>query len=173
MKQEIRNQYLLYRRGLSNQRRLEANSKIYELLREMSAGYQNILSYSSLEDEVCLTSFNKILAEEKRLSLPRIEQGTLVPYRVADMEKELKTFSHRFLEPDFSCIKNEMIDLVIVPGVVFDKNGGRLGLGKGFYDKFLEKHPAQTIGVCFKEQLFEGVLPLEKHDIYVEKLCVV
>lgn len=152
---------------------MEANSKIFELLREMSASYHNILSYSALEDEVCLFSFNKMLSEEKRLSLPRIEQGALVPYRVADMEKQLKTFSHRFLEPDFSCIKNEIIDLVIVPGVVFDRKGGRLGFGKGFYDKFLESRPVQTIGVCFKEQLFEGLLPLEKHDIYVGKLCVV
>ncbi len=152
---------------------MEANSRIYELLREMSAPYHNILSYSPLEDEVCLNSFNKMLAEENRLSLPRIEQRTLVPYRVTDMENQLKTFSHRFLEPDFSCIKSEVIDLVIVPGVVFDRKGGRLGFGKGFYDRFLEEHPAQTIGVCFKEQLFEGLLPLEKHDIYVGKLCAV
>ncbi len=152
---------------------MEANSKIYELLRKLTASYQNILSYSALEDEICLNSFNKTLAEENRLSLPRIEGPALVPYRVFDMENQLKTFSHRFLEPDLSCIKTEGIDLVIVPGVVFDTKGGRLGFGKGFYDKFLEKYPVHTIGVCFKEQLFNGILPLEKHDICVGKLCAV
>jgi len=173
MKAEIRNDYLLVRKGLSDERRQEANQKVFEELLKLVGENQKVLSYYPLGHEVSVHAFNQKLAEENRLSLPRIESDNLVPCSVRDMEKELKTFSHTFMEPDFSCPITESIDLVIVPGVVFDKNGGRIGFGKGHYDKFLEKRKIPTIGLLFKEQLFDGTLPLEKHDITMEKLCIV
>ena len=173
MKDNLRRAYLLARKGLSQQRRREANSKAFEKLVLMTKDAKNILSYCSLEDEVCVMAFNTYLSEQNRLSLPRLEGGTIVPYRVTDMEKQLKTFSHRFLEPTFDCEKSNEIDLVIVPGIVFDNNGGRIGFGKGFYDTFLFKTKISSIGVAFQEQMFEGALPLEAHDIRMEKLCII
>ncbi len=173
MKESLRRAYLLARKGLSHERRREANAKAFEKLVLMTKDAKHILSYCSLEDEVCVMAFNVFLAEQNRLSLPRIEGGTIVPYRVTDMESQLKTFSHRFLEPTFDCEKSEKIDLVIVPGVIFDKKGGRIGFGKGFYDKFLFETKISSIGVAFQEQMFEGTLPLEAHDIRMEKLCII
>jgi len=59
----------------------------------------------------------------------------------------------------------EHLDLIIVPGVAFDRSGYRLGYGKGFYDRELARIPAATlsIGLCFDFQLFP-VLPHEAHD---------
>ena len=164
---------MTYRKGLSSKRRQEAHSTIFEKLRQMTKDYDSILSYCPLEHEVCLSSFNKKLCEEGRLSLPRIESTTLVPYRVTDMENQLKTFSHSYLEPDFSCTKTKKIDLVLVPGVVFDKNGGRIGFGKGFYDRFLKDKKIPSIGICYKEQIYDGELPLDNHDIAMEQLCII
>tara|TARA_B100000579_G_scaffold278907_1_gene230721 strand:- start:54 stop:536 length:483 start_codon:yes stop_codon:yes gene_type:complete len=58
----------------------------------------------------------------------------------------------------------EMFDLVIVPGVAFDKKGGRLGLGKGYYDRFLEVTRAFRLALAFDCQIIETV-PSELHDI--------
>lgn len=59
----------------------------------------------------------------------------------------------------------EKIDLVLVPGLAFDRSGGRLGRGKGFYDRFFQKlsKKAVLVGLAFDEQLVERV-PIEPHD---------
>ncbi len=64
---------------------------------------------------------------------------------------------------------------VLVPGLGFDLAGGRLGRGKGYYDRFLESHEALRIGLCWSEQILQKV-PLESHDclmdfIITEKFC--
>ena len=55
-------------------------------------------------------------------------------------------------------------DLVIIPGVAFDRKGGRLGYGKGYYDRFLEQTGAFRLALAFNFQVFEKV-PTEKHDV--------
>ncbi len=173
MKEELRQRYLKIRKGISLERKQEARGAVYKKLLEMTQGAKEILSYSPLEDEVCVDLFNQYLAEQNRLFLPRIEGKTLVPYKVTDMGSQLKTFSHRFLEPIIECEKKETVDLVIVPGIVFDNKCGRVGFGKGFYDKFLFKTKTPSIGVLFREQLFDGTLVLEDHDVPMERLCII
>lgn len=66
------------------------------------------------------------------------------------------------------------IDAVVVPGVAFTKDGARMGRGKGFYDKYLSKNEfrALKIGVCFKEQVLDG-LPVEPHDVKMDVVIYV
>ncbi len=59
------------------------------------------------------------------------------------------------------------IGIVLVPGVCFDPDGGRLGRGKGYYDRFLEGLGAVKAGLCFEGQLFKSV-PLERHDVRMD-----
>ena len=68
-------------------------------------------------------------------------------------------------------ISLKQIDLVIVPGVAFDKKRNRLGRGKGCYDRFLKTLPADTpsIGLAFDFQIIPSV-PSHKHDVSVKKL---
>jgi len=63
------------------------------------------------------------------------------------------------------------LDLVIVPGVAFDKKGNRLGRGKGYYDRFLKilSPKAHTIGLAFDFQILPSV-PVQAHDVSVEKV---
>jgi 5-formyltetrahydrofolate cyclo-ligase len=60
----------------------------------------------------------------------------------------------------------EQLDCIMVPGVAFDRNGGRLGNGAGYYDHLLKsvRVDAVLIGVCFESQLVEQVA-LERHDV--------
>lgn len=55
------------------------------------------------------------------------------------------------------------VDLIFVPGVVFDKNKNRIGYGKGYYDRFLEGQHAVTVGLAFSCQLVPEI-PADPHD---------
>ena len=63
-------------------------------------------------------------------------------------------------------IAPEVLDLVVVPGVAFDRSGHRLGRGAGFYDRFLADLPRDipTVGLAFDFQIVSN-LPLQEHDI--------
>ncbi|WP_340121784.1 5-formyltetrahydrofolate cyclo-ligase [Methylobacter svalbardensis] len=66
-------------------------------------------------------------------------------------------------------IAAKQLDCVLVPGVAFDRNGGRLGNGGGYYDRLLKRVRADTvlIGVCFESQLVEQVV-MEAHDVAMD-----
>ena len=59
------------------------------------------------------------------------------------------------------------IDLIIVPGICFDKANNRLGFGKGYYDKYLANKNIKKFGICFKEQLLDDI-PTDNNDIKMD-----
>lgn len=61
------------------------------------------------------------------------------------------------------------IDLVLVPGIVFDKANHRIGFGKGYYDRFLSKHNYPTLGIAYRAQVVKEI-PIESHDIAVDQV---
>ena len=66
----------------------------------------------------------------------------------------------------------EKIDLAIIPGMAFDKEGNRLGRGKGYYDRLLQQLRDCTIykiGICFDFQFLDHI-PTEPHDIPVDEV---
>ena len=71
-------------------------------------------------------------------------------------------------EPDDKCrIDENEIDVVLVPGIAFDRNGSRIGFGKGYYDKFLNKTNAVKVGYCYDFQLMENI-PTDEHDVVMD-----
>ena len=69
-----------------------------------------------------------------------------------------------------SCRQVASIDLAIIPGVSFDRKGNRLGRGKGYYDRLLNKLNVYKIGICFQFQLTEPGLPTEDSDIPMDEV---
>ena len=65
----------------------------------------------------------------------------------------------------------EELDLIMVPGVGFDRNGGRMGNGQGYYDRLLEKArpDCSLIALCYESQLFDEIL-VAPHDVYMDKV---
>ena len=63
------------------------------------------------------------------------------------------------------------IDLIIVPGVAFDRRGGRTGHGKGYYDKLLEHARLDTplVALAFECQMFDEI-PMQEHDVFMDKV---
>ena len=74
-------------------------------------------------------------------------------------------------EPVTSCaeIQPGRVDLVLVPGVAFDRDGGRLGYGGGYYDRFLDECPAPRVALAFALQVVNQV-PQETHDLRVHRV---
>ena len=133
-----------------------------------------IVFYLALKDEVQTEyMIKKDLKEGKTILVPFINfrERKIFPSKLKDYDKELIQGRWGILGParDFyRPFPLNLIDVIIVPGVAFDKKGNRLGFGKGFYDKFLKKVSSQvTISLAFELQLVEAV-PVQSHDIPVD-----
>ena len=107
-----------------------------------------------------------------RWCFPRVEDRELSFY-CPRSEKDFAANSWKILEPiperSEKVAVNEL-HMIVVPAVAFDRQGRRLGMGKGFYDRVLAKSSALSIGVCYGEQLSEELLPFEAHDQPVDGL---
>ena len=82
-----------------------------------------------------------------------------------DSMDDLERGSYGILEPSVVKTADEKdIDVILVPGLAFDRHGGRMGFGKGYYDRLLETSSAVKIGLCYDFQLFDTI-PTESHDV--------
>ncbi|MEM1250001.1 MAG: 5-formyltetrahydrofolate cyclo-ligase, partial [Acidobacteriota bacterium] len=107
--------------------------------------------------------------------LPRVDGEHLQLWQV-DSGDELEKGPFRLLEPSQALpearrVAPEDIDLIFVPGLAFDERGGRLGYGKGHYDRLLSRLSAEVprVGLCFEEQIVAAV-PVEEHDVAMTHL---
>ena len=108
--------------------------------------------------------FARLERDGKVLVLPRIVGDLLEPALVGEGTRPA-VWGIR--EPQGPAVDPTTIDLIIVPGVAFTSDGGRLGHGKAYYDRFLPGTRAFTVGACFAEQLVDE-LPLEPHDVRLD-----
>jgi 5-formyltetrahydrofolate cyclo-ligase len=92
-------------------------------------------------------------------------------YRVKNIEEEMQLGAFGILEPkdDLEEVSVDAVDVFLCPGLGFDRKGGRLGRGRGFYDRMLKhaKPDAVKIGVCFPFQIVEEIA-LESHDVLMD-----
>lgn len=127
---------------------------------------KNILFYNSLPDELQTTRQLEDNNHDKNIFLPRVNGSTLDILRYDADNMHIGAFNIN--EPSgHNTTDIEAIDLVIVPGVAFDKNGNRLGRGKGYYDSLLSNCRAIKIGVCYDFQLLDNI-PAENHDVKMD-----
>ncbi len=130
-----------------------------------------IMFYAGTDSEVNTEGMIKrALSAGKTIVLPvaKEEDKKLIASQIIDFDKELKLGPYGILEPEEEYVREidkEKIELVIVPGLAFDRTGRRLGRGKGYYDRFLSSLPSKTpkIGLAFNFQIVERI-PCEPHD---------
>ena len=105
----------------------------------------------------------------KRVCLPRCLPGNQMEARLVQRESALVPHPWGMLEPGTDCppVTPEEIDLVLVPGLAFDRSGGRLGQGGGFYDRWLTGFSGVTAGLC-RDLLLLDRVPREAHDRAVD-----
>lgn len=167
MKKQIRKEMKDKRLELSPERISEYSEQIYERLRELKPirEAEVIMGFASIKNEVELMPYmDKLRAEGKTILLPRVEEdGNMVAVEYLGIDK-MKLSSMGILEPEGQAYAVEKIEAVLVPGLVFDANGYRMGYGAGFYDRFipLMKENAFRCGVCYEFQVIDDTYPHEK-----------
>ena len=151
----------------------------------------SVLAFASMPDEPDTAPILELaLKRGKALLLPRISGKSLDFVSFAGGQDELRANRFGTLEPIagkclFSACGNEdgalpLPALIVVPGIAFDRRGGRLGRGLGFYDRFLHefshRYPRPrcsflVAGFCFKRQIIDGV-PVEETDFLMDCLIL-
>jgi 5-formyltetrahydrofolate cyclo-ligase len=137
---------------------------------------RGILFYASMPGEVdTLAMIEKAIFSGKRVSLPIVEQiqRKLIPTLISSME-DVHESTYGIAQPHFDpdkALALKDLEVVIVPGLAFDKQNHRLGRGKGYYDRFLSTLPktVTTVGLAFDFQLTES-LPTEAHDMRLQQI---
>lgn len=108
---------------------------------------------------------------EKKIVVPKSNPKTrqMTFYKITDFRQLEVVFAgiEEPIESMCEAISPEQMDLVIVPGVVFNKKGYRIGFGGGYYDRFLAGYRGATIALAFEEQVCDDI-PVDAHDIPVQ-----
>ena len=174
MKNKIRSQ-ILKKRSLHPKKHVltksEAIQKTFLASRDFKSA-KTIMLYLPIKNEVGTKSI--ILQSQKskkRIFLPCIEKNEIVPRKFTSFSSLKSGGPFGILEPKSkSKLSPSKLDLVIVPGVAFDLHGGRIGFGRGYYDRFLKKAPnAKKIGLAYDFQVVDH-FPKEPHDILVDEI---
>lgn len=133
-------------------------------------GLRTISVFAAMAGEVDLT---EIIARhpERRWVWPRVEGDDLHFHHVENPGEHLipSSFGIREPSPELPVFPVEQIDAFLCPGLAFDPRGGRLGRGRGFYDRLLAKarKDALKMGVCFPWQMVPETFP-EAHDVMMD-----
>lgn len=147
----------------------EISEKLVELIRNNPyyKKSQNVMLFYPTQDEVDLRA---LLSDDKTFYFPRVEGAVIVACPYCQGEK-LEKSKFNILEPCSEPVDIKILDLVIVPALIVDNLGFRLGYGGGFYDRFLPdlSQNCKTICALPKELLVEK-LPKEEFDIPVDEI---
>jgi 5-formyltetrahydrofolate cyclo-ligase len=116
------------------------------------------------------TSYILRYYKEKFICLPKVMGNEIVFLK---FEGKLKKGAFGIPEPQSDCIvPPQEIDLFLVPGVIFDLRGFRVGYGKGFYDRVLAHSPKKSkkIALCWSFQVFKEIKEEKPHDVFVDEI---
>ena len=170
IKKALRKEFLALRKNIVAEK---INIEALEKYPEFSAA-KTVFCYISAHGEVDTYELIDKLLETKTVVVPYCvdKEGDMIASEITSL-KDLKDGKFGIPEPIFpkEFPKTE-IDFAIVPGVAFDKDGYRLGYGKGYYDRFLNGISPFKLGVCQKEFLAE-TLPHDEYDIKMDHVLVI
>jgi 5-formyltetrahydrofolate cyclo-ligase len=131
-----------------------------------------IATFAALPDEVDLAEL-VMTFPEKRWLFPRVDGDQVRFHASTNLAQDLARGAFGILEPraDLPVVPISEIDAFLCPGMAFDQKGGRLGRGKGFYDRLLSmaRSDAHKIGVAFPSQIVPDTYR-EAHDIIMDEI---
>ncbi len=176
-KKLLRKKALFYRRSLFAEENKAFSKRIVARLLALDeySKLDTILAFASMADEVQLYDFMKsALAAQKSLALPLITgKGSMEAVRVRTLDdlvaQDFGILTVRSVKREIISAKS--LDMVLVPGAAFSRAGARLGLGGGFYDRFLAKRAPQAkrVAIAFSCQIVKNI-PLEAHDVMMHRI---
>jgi len=138
---------------------------------------KTIMAYYPLKGEVSVLGIIKKALGEKKICFPVIdsESNNLIPYCIRDLERDFTRGPYGVMQPDTGSTERidlKEIDLVLTPGIAYDRNKNRLGRGAGFYDRFIAELGSNTkkIGVAFDFQILDDLPVNVPHDRQVDMI---
>ncbi|WP_166805916.1 5-formyltetrahydrofolate cyclo-ligase [Jeotgalibacillus sp. R-1-5s-1] len=174
-KKDLRKNMLQQMKDLSADDRICLTERVYERLfqtdewRNAQTVGLTVSTGSELETRPVI---ERAFQDGKTVAVPRCipSQKVLVFHEIKDIT-DVKPSFFNLLEPPESLpvIHKDDIDLLIVPGLIFDPAGYRIGFGGGYYDRFLTDYRNMTAALSFRFQVMDQI-PRESHDIPVKKL---
>ena len=171
MKSKLKDLTLRKRNSLSNDEILEKSDLIRKNLFNLQEykKSETAMFFVSFGSEVNTHEMVKESLKTKTIVVPKVMHNEIEPSVIIDFDNLVPSGKFGILEPiEAMKIAYKNIDIVLAPGIAFDKEGHRIGYGFGYYDKFLSKVPkAVKIGLCFDFQVVEKV-PKEEHDVPVD-----
>lgn len=174
-KKVLRNKILSIRDSLDNNEKELMDKKIFnELINtDLYNKTSNIFIYISFNNEInTIKIIEKAFEDKKSVFIPKVykDDKSMKAIKLNSFN-ELKKNSMGILEPidDSNYIEKENIDLIVVPGVVFDNECNRIGYGGGYYDRYLSdiKFKKNKIALAYDLQIVDKI-ECEAHDIKVD-----
>ncbi|MBR5844568.1 MAG: 5-formyltetrahydrofolate cyclo-ligase [Bacteroidaceae bacterium] len=163
-KASLRRQMRQSKAALTPEQKSAESSAVWQHVESTAvfAQAEHVLLYHSLPDELGSHDvIDRWVALGKSVYLPVVIGDDLVVRRYSSEAMQQGEFN--IMEPTGLDVDTDVLQLIIVPGVAFDRNGNRLGRGKGYYDRLLSRTKATCIGVCYECQLVPAI-PAEPHD---------
>lgn len=169
----LKKQILKTRNGLNPETVNNLSERIFENIfnLEIIKSAKNIFIYESFKNEVNTKNAIKQFLKSKNVYLPKINSDDSMDAVKIDENTSYINNKFGIKEPKYGEIaRKDLIDVCIVPGIVFDKFGGRAGYGKAYYDIFLRGTSIYKIAVCYDFQLIEYI-PVDLLDVDMD--CIV
>ncbi len=174
-KEDIRNYILSKREICDSETRIKWDNNIFDKVinSEFYKKASIIFIFVSFKNEVNTHQIiNRSISDGKIICVPKIqskEKGIEI-FRINSLA-EVKPGYYGILEPLERCpeVDSKSIDLILMPGVAFDRHGGRVGYGAGFYDRFLSKINIEIdkVALSYNFQLLNNV-PMNKLDVFID-----
>ncbi len=175
IKKRLRNQYRQYRLDIPEDIKAEYDKRICDALMQMvSFRYsETILMYAPLKGEIDIIPIAiKALELGKKVAFPRcVEDPRNLDFKYVNSLDDLSAGSYSIEEPseELESVVDFSKSICIIPGIVFDREGYRVGYGKGYYDRFLSVYDGTKFGLAYSECVIDTV-PRGRFDKHVDIL---
>lgn len=170
-KDKLRKEITTEKHRHTSEELLQMSDEVFSVL-EITGTFRDasiIFIYNAMPDEVFTQAFIEKWKSEKQFYLPVVKDDHLVFRKLEDSTvfEKSKIGVHEPVGDDFTNFSK--VDMVIVPGMAFDRKCNRLGRGKGYYDRFLVNIKAPKVGVCFDFQLKDQI-PADDRDVKMDMI---
>lgn len=180
-KGELRALIKLKKKELTREEIIKRSQRVAQQLYAQSyfKNAANVYLYASYNQEVITYEIiNHCLKENKYVAVPKVI-GDMMEFHEISSIRQLKPGAYGILEPS---INNPVYkkkrwkrkNLMILPGLVFDKSGARIGYGGGFYDRYIDNHPNRVglkVAFAYDFQVMDSIV-METFDKRVDKIII-